>query len=238
METSLRAKHASRRRRVVGAAVLPILAAAILSAHSARHADTPQPQPDLILHHGKILTVDSHDSIVEALAISGGKIIAVGTNAQIQPLATSATRVIDLHGRTATPGLIDTHGHFADGSASELFGVTLSDASSIDEILRRVRTRAATLKARRMAYRQRLGRRQAQRPSLRLRLRSRQGRAAKSRLAAPHHRPLRRRQYRGPQTRAHIRRDEKSHRRARSIATQVMLPQASSKNPQWIWSPI
>jgi predicted amidohydrolase YtcJ len=139
--------HAGGGRRVLATAVLSILAAAILSAHSARHVAPPQPQPDLILHHGKILTVDSHDSIAEAVAISGGKIIAVGTNAQIQPLATPATRIIDLHGRTATPGLIDTHGHFADGSAAELFSVTLSDATSIDEILRRVRTRAATLKA-------------------------------------------------------------------------------------------
>jgi predicted amidohydrolase YtcJ len=138
-----------RRRAIVTAAVLPICAAAALATlhSSSRGIATPQiTSPDLVLANGKIITVDAHDSIAEAVAISAGKITAVGTSAQIRPLATASTRIIDLHGRTATPGLIDTHGHFADGSASELYSVTLSDASTIEEILRRVRTRAASLK--------------------------------------------------------------------------------------------
>jgi predicted amidohydrolase YtcJ len=143
-------KSAHRRRRaIVTAAALPICAAAaLLTLHSRSHgiASPQAASPDLILSNGKILTVDAHDSIAEAVAITAGKITAVGTSAQIQTLATAKTRVIDLHGRTATPGLIDTHGHFADGSASQLFNLTLSDATSVDEIVRRVQTRAATLK--------------------------------------------------------------------------------------------
>jgi predicted amidohydrolase YtcJ len=136
-----------RRRAIIPIAALPILAAALLSAHSAHRVTAPpQAAPDLILHHGKILTVDAHDSVAEAVAITAGKITAVGTNAQIQPLATSTTRVIDLHGRTATPGLIDTHGHFADASANELYDVSLSDAPNIEEVLRRVHERFAKLK--------------------------------------------------------------------------------------------
>ncbi len=66
--------------------------------------------------------------------------------AEISKLAGSTARVIDLHGRTATPGLIDSHGHFADGSESDLYDVKLSDAASIAEIVRRVGERAAALK--------------------------------------------------------------------------------------------
>ena len=67
----------------------------------------------LILLHGHILTVDSRDSIAEALAIRDGKIIAVGTDDEILRLSNSVTQRIDLKGRTATPGLIDSHAHIA-----------------------------------------------------------------------------------------------------------------------------
>ncbi len=72
------------------------------------------PAPELILFHGRILTVDSRDSVAEALAVLDGKIVAVGSDEQILRLAGEATRRIDLHGRTATPGLIDSHAHIAD----------------------------------------------------------------------------------------------------------------------------
>ena len=62
---------------------------------------------DLILINGKILTVDPKDSIAEAVAISSGKIIAVGSNQDVKKLAAKNAQVIDLHGRTATPGLIE-----------------------------------------------------------------------------------------------------------------------------------
>jgi predicted amidohydrolase YtcJ len=102
--------------------------------------------PDLVLINGKILTVDAKESIAEAVAIRGGKIIAVGSNAEIQQRAAKETRVVDLHGRTATPGLIDSHGHFADGGVNELYDVGLSDAASVADIVQRVHDRAASLK--------------------------------------------------------------------------------------------
>jgi hypothetical protein len=102
--------------------------------------------PDLILVNGTILTVDGKDSIVEAVAIASGKIVAVGSTADIERSAGPATRVIDLHGLTATPGLIDTHGHFAEGGVDEVYHVVLSDVSSVGGALELLRQKAASLK--------------------------------------------------------------------------------------------
>ena len=108
--------------------------------------DAATDPPDLVLLNGKILTVDAKDSIAEAIAVRAGKIIAVGSYAEIQQRAAKETRVIDLHGRTATPGLIDSHGHFADGGVNELYDVGLSDAASVADIVQRVRQHAVSLK--------------------------------------------------------------------------------------------
>jgi len=69
-------------------------------------------QPSLILNNGKILTVDKNFSTVEAVAITGNSIAAVGNNADIMKLAGPNTQVIDLKGRTVVPGMMDTHFHY------------------------------------------------------------------------------------------------------------------------------
>ena len=121
------------------------LAAAGLASASGSNA-APEPAPDLILFHGRVLTVDSHDSIAQGIAIRDGKIIAVGADRDILAMAGAATHRIDLHGRTATPGLIDSHAHIADAGLIELYHVDLSDASSVAEVVRRVKARIAGLK--------------------------------------------------------------------------------------------
>jgi len=90
-------------------------------------AARPQAQTpvDTILVNGKVITVDARDTIAEAVAISGGRIVAVGTTADIKARAGSATQVIDLGGRAVTPGLIDTHVHFS--AVAALFNNELSD---------------------------------------------------------------------------------------------------------------
>jgi len=67
---------------------------------------------NLILTNGKVMTVDASDTIVQAVAISGDKILATGTDEAIRALSTPGAQEIDLQGRTVTPGLIDPHLHF------------------------------------------------------------------------------------------------------------------------------
>ena len=77
---------------------------------------TPYPPgtiADTILANGRIMTVDATNSIAEAIAIKGNKILNVGTSDAIRALADSATKVIELNGRTVTPGFIDPHLHFS-----------------------------------------------------------------------------------------------------------------------------
>ena len=102
--------------------------------------------PDLILAHGTVITVDSKDSVVQALAIRDGKIVRAGSDAAILALASPGTRIIDLHGRTATPGLIDTHAHVAEGGVAEVVSIQLGNATSVADIVQRVRERVSRLK--------------------------------------------------------------------------------------------
>src|SRR6516225_9417386 len=106
------------------------------------------PNADLILLHGHILTADGSDSVAQAMAIRHGIIVKVGTDAEVLEFAgnVSGMRIIDLHGRTATPGLIDTHAHIAEGGVEELYGVKLSDATSVAEIVARVKAKIALVK--------------------------------------------------------------------------------------------
>jgi len=69
----------------------------------------------------------------------------VGTDEKVLALAGSRTRVIDLHGRAATPGLIDAHAHVAEGGLDELYGVGLRDAGSVSDVVERVKAKLAKL---------------------------------------------------------------------------------------------
>ncbi len=74
--------------------------------------------PDIILLNGKVTTLDRTKPAAQALAIEGGRIIAVGTDREIGGLAGSKTRQIELAGRRVVPGLIDSHIHLIRGGLS------------------------------------------------------------------------------------------------------------------------
>ncbi len=99
---------------------------------------------DTILVGGKIITVNATDSIAEAVAIKGGKIIDVGSRLSVMEHRGAATHVIDLRDRTVTPGLIDSHLHFA--SVDPVYSIHLSDVHNIGEVCKRVSERVAKAK--------------------------------------------------------------------------------------------
>ena len=77
--------------------------------------NAPIAAPDVILHRGLFTTLDRSNPTASAVAIKDGKFSAVGTDAEIMPLAGANTRFIDLKGRRALPGLIDNHLHIIRG---------------------------------------------------------------------------------------------------------------------------
>jgi len=99
----------------------------------------------MILLNGKIITVDKDFTIAEAVAIKADKIIAVGSNGYIRTMVGSRTKVIDLHGNTVVPGLIDAHLHPESASLSELH-VEIPDLHTITELLDWIKNQAAIKK--------------------------------------------------------------------------------------------
>jgi predicted amidohydrolase YtcJ len=124
------------------ATAVAMFAASLIFAACQRQ---PVGWADLVLVNGRILTVDPNDAVVEAIAVTGGKIAAVGSTEQIKSRVGDRTRVIDLHGRTATPGLLDSHVHFSEAGA--LFTIDLSDVgvTNIDDVKARVAAQVKTL---------------------------------------------------------------------------------------------
>jgi len=128
-----------------------VTAAALLASAGwivATRAQTPSPasaaQPpsaarpaDLVLRGGKIVTVDEARPEAQALAVTGDTIVALGSNQEIQRFIGPATRVIDLKGALAVPGLIDAHVHFT-GVGEAARNLKLGTAKNWDEIVRMV----------------------------------------------------------------------------------------------------
>jgi predicted amidohydrolase YtcJ len=97
-----------------------------------------QAPADLVLTNGRIYTVDNARPIVSALAVSGGRILFVGSDAEARVLATPSTRVIDLHGATVIPGIVDAHAHLL-GLGNTLRRVNLAGSTSYQAVIDRVR---------------------------------------------------------------------------------------------------
>jgi len=96
--------------------------------------ETQHEPADLVLRHGKILTIDSVRSEVEALAIRGETLLAVGSDSEIEAYVGKNTEVIDLEGKLAVPGLIDGHGHYMLLGES-LMGIDLRPPQTWQEIV-------------------------------------------------------------------------------------------------------
>ena len=105
------------------------------------------PHPDMILYNGNIRTFTAAGSICQALACAGGRIVAAGKSDEIRRLAGPDTQTLDLNGRTAIPGLTDTHVHLSEKGTAEMELVDCrdfyTDVHSVSDILERLARRAA-----------------------------------------------------------------------------------------------
>jgi len=100
---------------------------------------------DIVLVNGKIVTVDDRFSIAQAMAIRGQRIVAVGTDGNVEKMKGPNTRIMDLAGRTVIPGLIDNHAHWiraAEHDELRFDGVT-SRAQALKLLADRVQTTPA-----------------------------------------------------------------------------------------------
>src|ERR1051325_11081421 len=99
---------------------------------------------DLVIIHGHVWTVDSHRPRAEAVVIHEGRIVAVGSDAEIAKWIGPATKKIDAAGKSVLPGFIDSHVHFSSGGG-EISSVHLRDASTPQEFARRAGEQAKKL---------------------------------------------------------------------------------------------
>jgi predicted amidohydrolase YtcJ len=113
----LNARQFGRIAKLCGVTGFTLFCAALISISSAQNV---KPHIDRIFVNGSIWTGDDARLRAEALAISGDKIVAVGTTSEIKALASADTAVVDLQGRLVVPGFQDSHLHFPGGSVNQV----------------------------------------------------------------------------------------------------------------------
>ena len=92
------------------------------------------PTADLVLEHGHLVTMETAQPEAQALAVKGGRIVFVGSDADVAPYIGKATKMLDLKGMTAVPGFIEGHGHFVELGHS-LTALDLTKAKDWDSIV-------------------------------------------------------------------------------------------------------
>jgi predicted amidohydrolase YtcJ len=134
-------------RTVIAACTLAVAVGALaFSARTLAGAAPQAVQPaDLVITNGKVVTVVDGAPEAQAVASAGGRILAVGTNAEIQKYVGPKTEVIDVKGQLVIPGFIEGHGHFSGVGTSKL-NLNLMNAKTWDEIVAMVAERVKTAK--------------------------------------------------------------------------------------------
>ncbi|HEV3025874.1 MAG TPA: amidohydrolase family protein, partial [Pirellulales bacterium] len=95
----------------------------------------------MIFHHGKIALVDERFSLAEAMAVTDGRVLRVGTNEEVLAAKDADTRLVDLQGRLVLPGLIDSHVHPCGAALTEV-DHAVPEMETIADVLDYVRSRA------------------------------------------------------------------------------------------------
>src|SRR5690242_16132274 len=122
---------------------LSICFVALLCAGQAFAADSA----DLVLLEGKIITVDPHNTVAQAVAVKDGRILAIGSSEEMQRYTGPKTRVLKLGGKSVLPGFVDAHTHL-EGIAAfhRMLDVHIPPLRNVDEILQKVGARAQQAK--------------------------------------------------------------------------------------------
>lgn len=130
-------------KRVLKRLSLPVLLISILTLASLTCRPAPARQADLIIA-GKIFTGLNSQPFVEALAAVGDKILATGSREEINRYAGPETRIIELAGGVAIPGLIDAHTHFSSGGQS-LIELSFRGVDSVEKVQQMIAARIKEL---------------------------------------------------------------------------------------------
>ncbi|HVF44872.1 MAG TPA: amidohydrolase [Pyrinomonadaceae bacterium] len=126
------------------AALASVLLACLMSNFVTRDAPARQFEADLVVVNANVRTMDARAPSAEAVAVYGGRVLAVGSSDEIRKLAGKGTRVIDARGALVLPGFNDAHVHFLSGGF-QLSSVDLRDAPTPQEFAERIRRFASKL---------------------------------------------------------------------------------------------
>ncbi len=124
------------------AALVALVSCVNLPTDLPQAGSPPQIYPETIVVNAKVVTADERFSIQQAFAVRDGRFLAVGTNAQMRALAGSATRILDMQGRSVLPGLIDGHIHMVRAGFWWKYEVRLDEVQTLAEILDAIKARA------------------------------------------------------------------------------------------------
>ena len=128
-------------KMALAAALLASAMATTAAPKIAQAAD--RCEAGLTLYDGKIHTMDAKDTIVSQVAVKDGRFVRVGGLAKLAP----GPCVVDLHGKTVVPGLIDNHNHFILLGERPGHDARLEEAYSVAEVQAAIKARAATVPA-------------------------------------------------------------------------------------------
>lgn len=133
------------------ASLAAVLTTALTLPACGGNDNTPQ-AAQAVYKNGTILTVDGKDTVAQAVAVREGKVVAVGTSAQIDAYVGAATQVVDLAGKTMIPGIYDAHSHFTFTGTNAKFEANLnsppiSTVQTMDDLVALLQQQQAKLPA-------------------------------------------------------------------------------------------
>ncbi len=123
-------------RGVIAATTFALVTTGLaFTVRTTADAQATAAQPaDLVITNGKIVTVENGAPQAEAVASRGGRIVAIGTAAEMKAHIGPATEVIDVKGQLVIPGFIEGHGHFTGVGTAQL-NLNLMNTTSWDQIV-------------------------------------------------------------------------------------------------------